>query len=292
MAAGTINLDRSAMRALRRLAVRFVSRAARPLASPNPSDQAVHGARKDLKRARTGLRLLRPALGERIYRRENVVLRDAAHTLNRARDAKTLVETLQSLRRSSRSLRAAPGVAELLGALQAEHASAQRRLEGHPAELTRMREELRQLCGRADEWRTGNHGWSVLGPALKRMYRRGRRALPKTGQRASDASLHEWRKQVKYVRYALEMLKSARSGKLARRAEQLTDTLGDAHDLTVLARKARGFAKRNRIDLEVLLVVTERRRNRLAADSLRSGEEFFGDKPRDWERYLSGHSHR
>lgn len=287
MAARTINLDRSATRALRRLTGRFVSRAARALASPKPSDQAVHAARKDLKRARTGLRLLRPALGERIYRHENVVLRDAAHTLNAARDAKTLVETLKSLRRSSRSLRAAPGVAELLGALQAEQASVQRRLGGHPAQLARTRDKLRRLCGRADEWHVGKRGWSMLGPALKRIYRRGRRAVPKTGHRASDASLHEWRKQVKYVRYALEMLKSARSGKLARRAEQLTDSLGEAHDLTVLARKARGFARRNRIDLEVLFAIIERRRNRLAADSLRSGEEFFGDTPREWDRYLS-----
>jgi CHAD domain-containing protein len=290
MASGTIDVDGSATRALGRLAARFVRRAARALDSPERSHMSVHAARKDLKRARTVLCLLRPALGERSYRRENAVLRDAAHFLNAARDARMVTETLQSLRRSIPALRGDPGVAELLGALQAEQASVQRRFDEHPEDLARTQRALRQLYRRADDWRVRRHGWSLLAPALKRMYARGRRRLPITGQHASDASLHEWRKQLKYLRYALEMLKPVRPGKLARlarQAEQLTDKLGQAHDLAVLAQKAHGFANRNGVHLEPLFTIIDRRRNRLAVVSLRSGEKFFACRPRDWERQLS-----
>jgi len=290
MASGTIDRDRSATRALRRMAGRLVRRAVRALASAEPSARAVHAARKDLKRARTVLRLLRSVLGEPIYRREDLILRDAAHALNAARDAKMLTETLQSLRRRVPSLRESRHVAELLGSLEVEQVNMQRRLGNQPSQLTRTARQLRRLGARADGWHVGRHGWSVLGPALKRLYRRGRRALPPTHLPPSDASLHEWRKQVKYLRYALEMLRAGRSGKLARiarRAECLTDSLGEAHDLAVLARKAHAFAKRNRGDLGPLFVTVERRRTRLAVDSVRSGAELFAEKPRDWQRELS-----
>jgi CHAD domain-containing protein len=295
MASSTIDAGGSAARALKRVGSHFVRRAARALASPVPSDKAVHAARKDLKRARTVLRLLRPTLGERIYRRENLILRDAAHSLNAARDAKMLTETLQSLRRSVPSLRAAPGVAKLLGTLEAEQASVHRRLETHPPELARTQRALGRLYVRAEAWHVGSRGWSELRLALRRIYRRGRNARPHARQRASDASLHEWRKQAKYVRYALELLKPVRPRKLARlarQAEQLTDTLGQAHDLAVLARKSRVFAKRRRVDLAPLLMIIDRRRRRLTAGSIDRGEEIFGAGPREWERQVSRYWHR
>src|SRR6185437_5167365 len=58
------------------------------------SDARVHEARKHLKRARATLRLLRPALGDSVYARENMTLRDAARPLSRIRDGKALLDTL------------------------------------------------------------------------------------------------------------------------------------------------------------------------------------------------------
>ncbi len=285
----TIDPNSSATRSLRRAARQFVCRAARALASPDLSDTAVHDARKDLKRARTALRLLRPALGERIYRRENALLRDVAHTLNAARDAKVLTQTLQSLRRSHRALRRDAGVAELLRTLQADQAGLRRRLREHPAKLARSRSALERLSNRVMQWRVGAHGWSVLGPAAKRIYRSGRRARPPARPRPTERALHEWRKEVKYLRYALEMLAPMRPRKvarLARQAEQLTDCLGEAHDLAMLAQKARALAKRNRANLRPLFTIIDRQRARLSLDALSSGEQLYRAKPGDWEGQL------
>src|SRR4051794_31867359 len=61
------------------------------------ADEVVHDARKRLKKARALLRLLREALGPRIYRRENACLRDAGRPLTEVRDAKVLVDTFDEL---------------------------------------------------------------------------------------------------------------------------------------------------------------------------------------------------
>ena len=227
MAKKTIDADQSATQALHRTARYFAFRAARALASPALSDTAVHDARKDLKRCRTALRLMRPALGEPLYRREDALLRDVAHALNAARDAKVLTQTLQSLRRRHRALQRDADVAALLRTLREGQAAL--RLREQPAGLAQTRGALAQLCRRSSQWYVGAHGWSVLGPALKRIYRRGRRALPRAPAPPTDVALHEWRKQVKYLRYALEMLapvRPRRLARLARQAEQLTDCLG------------------------------------------------------------------
>lgn len=289
MAKKTIEANSSGTRALRRAARHFVRRASRALASPGLSDTAVHDARKDLKRARAALRLLRPALGEPLYRRENTLLRDVAQTLNAARDAKVLTQTLQSLRRSHRTLRRDADVAELLRTLQADQAGLQQRLREHPTQLGRMRRALEQLCDRVMHWPVGTHGWSVLGPASKRIYRSGRRALPTARPHPTERALHEWRKQVKYLRYALEMLAPMRARKvarLARQAEELTDCLGEAHDLAILAQRARVYAKGNRADLRPLFTIIDRERDRLSLEALSSGEQLYRAKPRDWERQL------
>src|SRR5690348_17534612 len=56
--------------------------------------EAVHGARKDMKKLRTVLRLLRDALGKKRYRRANAHFRDAARALSASRDAEVKLQTL------------------------------------------------------------------------------------------------------------------------------------------------------------------------------------------------------
>ncbi len=62
------------------------------------SDEDAHRSRKALKKARAALRLLRPTIGDAIYRRENTVLRNASRTISPLRDAKAQVDIVVSLR--------------------------------------------------------------------------------------------------------------------------------------------------------------------------------------------------
>src|SRR5262245_2995118 len=62
-----------------------------------PSDQDVHATRKCIKKTRASLRLLRDVIPVETYRRENETLRDAARPLSATRDAKILIDALDSL---------------------------------------------------------------------------------------------------------------------------------------------------------------------------------------------------
>ena len=59
--------------------------------------EAVHKARKDMKKLRATLKLVRPALGNKAYRRENGRFRDAGRALSDARDAQVRAENVDAL---------------------------------------------------------------------------------------------------------------------------------------------------------------------------------------------------
>ena len=61
------------------------------------SSEAIHEARKHLKKARALVRLLRPATGDTFYRRENTGMRRIAQRLSPIRDAHVREQTLRKL---------------------------------------------------------------------------------------------------------------------------------------------------------------------------------------------------
>ncbi|HEY6922073.1 MAG TPA: CHAD domain-containing protein, partial [Steroidobacteraceae bacterium] len=81
----------------RRITRRRIKSALRALGPNQTDDTSIHAARKELKKARATLRLLRDALGRRAYKKENTALRDAARPLSEARDGRVLLDALSSL---------------------------------------------------------------------------------------------------------------------------------------------------------------------------------------------------
>lgn len=288
----SIEATGSVAQALRRAAERFTGSALRALNPSEPSDNAVHQARKQLKRARTALRLLRPALTGRVYRRENMLLREIAHSLNAVRDATVLPKTLASLLQTQRALRCDAQVAHLRRTLREDLAEQRRRLRRPLSALVQARSTLERTGVRVARWHLGADDWLLLGPALRGIYRKGRRARPDPSSAPGSAALHEWRKQTKYLRYALEIvapMRPHRLARLSRQAKQLTDWLGDAHDLVMLARKVRSLRQPKSAGLRRLLTLCKRRRKRLERKAMARGKELYAPKPRDWAVPLEGY---
>jgi CHAD domain-containing protein len=238
----TVALRRSesGTHSLRLIARKQIAKALEALDGKKLSDEVVHSARKELKKARATLRLLRDALGDALYKRENAVLREAARPLSEVRDAKVLLDTLDRVVcRYGAPARALP-LEGLRQALHREYGAKRRRILERPNALKPQRDALRRIYERAAHWPIGDHGWSVIGVGLKRMYRQGRKALAIAQANPSPENLHEWRKQVKYLWHELQVLEPLRPeaiGKLADRAHRLGDYLGDHHDLSVLHTK-------------------------------------------------------
>jgi hypothetical protein len=205
------------------------------------TDQAVHEARKGVKRSRAILRLLRHVVGKLTYRRENKLLRDAGRPLTAVRDAKVLIETVRHLARKSNPL------ARLL---QEDLDRCRERLSPERVRdvAARLRDVKRRLEG-VDEKTLGR---MITRKDVDRIYKKGRSAFEEACKSGTDERLHEWRKQVKYLLHQIEWVREFGLRHLAeprRQADRLAETLGDDHDLAVLKTKIRGFAAAGKLRL-------------------------------------------
>ncbi|HEX4483508.1 MAG TPA: CHAD domain-containing protein [Solirubrobacteraceae bacterium] len=280
--------------------------------------QRVHETRKALKRLRALLRLLRAQLGETAYERDSAVLRDAGKRLARARDAQVLLSTLDELiAHNPRRLGKRGGVRRLRARLQSESDGAAALMLSDGATRLDTLAQLSALRSRVEDWElTDVAGFAAVEPALAALYRQGRRRLRRAERAKRDLNgrkLHEWRKRVKDLRYAAEILrreddgehtrkrgggKSARRkakqarrqaafiGVVAERADELGELLGEEHDLAVLAARVRVEAKRGGAaalgarSRKALLKAISKRRARLRKRALRDGSRLYRRRPK------------
>ncbi len=269
---------------VRRLLCEQIDAAAAALAGKRVTDENIHAARKSLKRARATLRLMRDALPLTTYRRENASLRDTARPLRAVRDARILLETfdrLVELYGPTRKRSIPEAFRRELAREQRDVRQAALRSKGS---LHVSRRALGRLRPRVSGWWLSAHGWSELGSGLQRVYRQGRKAMAEARRTPSTEALHEWRKQAKYLWHQLEVLAPLRpgaTGKLVDQAHELSDCLGDDHDLAVLREKALAHPSsfRDRDEAEALLALIERCQQRLRRKAFRLGDRIYRQKP-------------
>jgi CHAD domain-containing protein len=258
-------------------------------AAKTTPERRVHEARKALKRLRALLRLLQDELGEQAYERESTLLRETGRKLARARDAEVLLSTLEDLiARHPGKLASRRGVLRLRARLQRERDGAAELALANSAMHAGTLAELRAMRARVGEWQLAELGGiEAVEPALERLYGKGRKRMRRAAKAKGEArrmrTLHEWRKRVKDLRYAAEML-GAR--KLAKRADKLGELLGEEHDLAVLAQRVRREAKAGRASgapgrraRRLLLKLIASRRKKLRKRALRDGERLYARKP-------------
>jgi CHAD domain-containing protein len=251
--------------------------------------EAVHEARKDVKKIRSALRLVRDALGDDVWRRENDHYRDVARRLSSFRDAEILVEAVDGLgERFGQSAR--ERFDGFRGQLDEENRAAhddgsiERAMVGAAAELATGRSRLDGLPLDGD-------GWELIAPGLHRSYRRGRKRLRAVEEEASVTNLHELRKRVKDLWYQLRLIREADAemlGSLADHAHDLSDHLGDDHDLALLRdqvrRRSDAFTRPG--DLRHLLEEIDQRRGELQFAAISLGDRIYSEKPKRFTKGL------
>jgi CHAD domain-containing protein len=249
--------------------------------SSNGDDRAhlVHEARKTIKRMRAMARLLRREIGEQEFEHVNASLREAGKRLAGARDTEVRIATLGDLRARHPGELAGEQIDALLARLERDRA-ATHGLGPEPAVLADIAEMRRDLL----RWNLLEHDSDALTAGLRSIYRDGRlryRRIKRSHARDPER-MHDWRKRVKGLYYALDMLggkQAAPTAKLTRRADRLGEALGEEHDLWMLA----GFLQREeRLDKQtrdLLLELIERRRERLGKRALKLGRRLYAHKP-------------
>jgi CHAD domain-containing protein len=255
----------------------------------DPADQAelVHEARKAVKRMRALARLLRHELGEQELKRVNDSLRAAGQRLGGARDAEVRLTTLKRLvKRHPRAL-ATQGIEQLRGQLE-------RQREHQPAHRQEVLEDIAHMRRELTRWNLVDLGFPALAPGLRCTYREGRHRYRQVKRKhaPSAESLHDWRKRVKSLYYALDMLgagKSEGAHDTTRNASRLGDLLGEEHDLWMLEAylqehpHASGDGDGTQ---ETLLKLIARRRKRLRKRALKLGARLYERRPGAFVRHI------
>jgi CHAD domain-containing protein len=238
--------------------------------SDSSAEEAVHEARKDLKKLRALLRMSRGELGEDTFRRENTCFRDAGRELAGVRDNDVMLETLMAL-----DLPAGMGW-ELRKTIQDQRALGGG--DGRGTAAAGVVAMLHEARGRVDQWPLEHDSFDALHDGLERTYRCGRRDFRAMRSEPTVATLHEWRKRVKDLWYQHTLLRAlwppvmeAVGGE----AHELANRLGDDHDLAMLADWVREHAQAEPEFFDAV----ERRRSELQDEAMALGERLYADKP-------------
>jgi CHAD domain-containing protein len=279
--------------AIRRLCVSCVGRAIDGLTDADAPDAGVHSARKAMKRVRAGIRLVRDEVGHWRYRQENVVLRDTARAVAPVRDSAVLVQTLDRLA-DEYGASLTPGAWDGLRQLLVDrHTWASHRVLRDSEALVRLLTTLRTARRRYAAWpvvpadgRPGEiaDSFEVIAPGIRRVYRRGRRAMAIAEARGTEEGFHQWRKRVKYLRHQVEFLETLWPELLratSTELDRLGETLGFEHDLFVLESVAgdEPGAVLDRSARRLLLAVIHHERHALQRDALTIGTRLYAEQP-------------
>jgi CHAD domain-containing protein len=240
-------------------------------------EEGVHNTRKDMKKLRALLRLVRGELGDDVYRRENECFRDAAAELAGARDADVMLATLEGLELDE----AVSG--PLRQALEAHRLRTGGGSRGQAATL--VIEILSEARARVDDWPLERDGFDALRPGLRRMYKRGRREFRALRDEPSVEGLHEWRKRTKELWYDHTLLRFVWKpvmDAVGDEAHTLSDLLGDDHDLAMLL----AWAQEHTEPEPKLVEAVDARRAGLQQEAFELGDRLYADRTKVFVRRL------
>ena len=258
-------------------------------------DEAIHQARKRLKKTRAVVRLVRDSLGSETYKQENACFRDLGRNLASLRDAKVQIETLDDLTAHFADKITPEMFTDMRRELRVDYRREYQRVLDEGV-IVSVKNQLKDAKTEINDWTIESDNWSAIDKSLKRVYKRGYKGLHRAISEPTAENFHEWRKRVKYLRYQLRILRPIWSGIMKEWIEQthdLSDYLGEDHDLAVLQEFVLSQPKRFDRDntLKTLTALGDRRRAELQSAAILLGKRIYTEKPKDFVDRMRNYWH-
>ncbi|MBB4955417.1 hypothetical protein H4S14_003431 [Agrobacterium vitis] len=279
--------------------------AAQSLENPDHGrNDAVHRARRRLKRARALYRLIAAAAPE--FRKiENVRLRDIARDLATLRDASALVETviyLQAWTQSEEERQALDTALHVLTAQCEQTVEHDEVWNTHIVSASAACRQAAEALAVQDIPLRRAKASRILEKAWKTLLKKAHHAMAACHEGNEAESYHDLRKATQTYWMYLSLLRDLWPSAFALKrqsAKQLADQLGHEHDLSMLTaaldQQASRFAGGE--TLSHLLGIVIRQQQALRAEALAAAETLFGDHAAQepaiiaslWQRYADAH---
>lgn len=275
----------------RRIAIEQIEGGLRAADDLQRREAAPHAMRKQCKKLRGLLRLVRSSFGD--YAVEQRALRDTARKLAAVREAGAHLEALERLCARDPARYQGPDFEQARSWLESERDAAvlANRLDECVEEAQAMLLAQRE---RLADWTLRERGFDAIEPGLVGTYRTARHALARAGDDPSAHNLHELRKHVKYHRFHLDLLHRRWPRPLmalVNEAEDLGETLGQHHDIDVLlATLAHDDAGPGLNDAGERIAVSVRpERARLEHAAFCTARRLLAEKPRCFSSRMRGY---
>jgi len=249
------------------------------------SDEAIHDARRRVKKIRAVIRLVRPALDKtsRVIDRD---LKDVSRMLAPVADGQGIIETLDQIAHRYRKLLPPGAVRSIRAGLRERSARIDR--EANARGIIRMAADaLRAERGRVRRWAISGDGFSSIASGLEESYRRARKGMILAWSKPKAHHYHSWRRYVKDHWFHVRLVEENCGNQLLpyqRRLEALDGVLGEYHNLVILREvlATDGYASR-RETARCLQVVSQYKRL-LRHHSETLGVRIYAEKPRRYVR--------
>lgn len=254
-------------------------------------DASIHCARKDIKKIRGLLKLLRPELGGS-YKKENATLRDAGRGLSALRDGSAVLQSIDCIAEKYKHELRPHGLEQVRAALEREKQALEEQL--HPdAVMRKAAQGLKGLRRRVPKWPLSTESFKAVEPGLRKIYRDGRRAMRDALVDQTPESYHEWRKRAKDHWYHVRLLEKVWPEGMQAREKSLHDLerwLGDDHNLYVVRCELQKDPERFGGEEEVsfFLALAEREQAELRQKAIDEGRRLYQQKPREFAAHLKG----
>jgi len=255
--------------------------------------EAIHCARKDIKKTRALLRLVRTGIPKKEFRRLTTALREAATHLAASRDAYIKTQTLRHLAEHFKG-QLAPGALRPVRAKLRKTCDEEMKRFGKEKTANYVERTLRRAARILGRLKVRGKGWKALNPGVKATYRQGRQAYKTAETDSLPENFHAWRKRAKDLWYQVRLLHPTWPEQLDAMASELGalgDNLGDDHDLTVLRQDLEQWSPgdRHTREFETLHGLIEERQRELRAAALALGTRFYAEKPSMFCSRLAGY---
>jgi CHAD domain-containing protein len=254
------------------------------LADPgdNP-DKSVHNARKNCKRLRAVLRLVRDTLGYETYRLENIAIRDASRRLAPMRDSAVLIETLDRL--TTHFDQPEGTFSNMRAQLVLDYEATHDRFWNDTAVIHEVIDVLQAVQTNVSQFELPADDFSSLSGGLLRVYQRGLFGMKRSYKSGSIEAFHNWRKRVKYLWHQLEILRGAWPlvlDETAAELHRLSSHLGEAHDLAVLLETMHTAPDKygSAADITALTELATDYMHRLEEEARPLGHRLYAEKPK------------
>ena len=251
------------------------------------SDEAVHDARRRVKKIRAIIRLVRPVL-DRTYRVVDHDLREVSKMLAPVADGQGVIETLNAI--ATRYHKALPE--RTIGAARAGLIRRGARVDREAyarGVLEKAAHSLHNERRRVKHWHLAAEGFPAVAAGLEESYRRARRLMIAAWSKPTPSHYHRWRQHVKNHWFHIRLLESRCGYHLEaheRRIEALDGVLGEYHNVVLLREilVSDGYLSRDETARCLRVVARYQRVLRRHAERLALG--IYSERPRRFVRRI------